>query len=57
MKQLYFEAEEELRDAVTEALEPILGGQAAYDVSNNMDIPYSVIEKKAIDRLTDMADA
>ena len=57
MKQLYFEAEEDLRDAINEALEPILGPQAAFDISNTMDIPYSVIEEKAIDRLTDTVDA
>jgi hypothetical protein len=57
MKGLYLEAEEELRDAVNEALEPILGMQAAYDISNTMDIPYEVIEDRARDMLTDTVDA
>jgi hypothetical protein len=57
MKGLYIEAEEELRDAVNEVLEPILGSQAAYDISNTMDIPYEVIEDRARDMLTDTVDA
>ena len=57
MKGLYLEAEEELRDAVNEALEPVLGMQAAVDISNIVDIPYEAIEKKARDMLTNMQDS
>ena len=56
MKELYFEAEQDIRDMVYELLEPQFGDKVASNISLYADIPGELIEEKAIDRLTDMAD-
>jgi hypothetical protein len=56
MKELYFEAEQDIRDMLYELLEPQFGDTLASNVALYTDIPGELIEEKAIDRLTDMAD-
>lgn len=56
MKELYIEAENNIRDMIYELLEPQFGDHVATNISNKMDIPYSLIEEKAIDQYTDMID-
>ena len=56
MKELYIEAEQDIRDTIYELLEPRFGDDVATSIADKMDIPYSLIEEKAIDRYTDMVD-